>query len=390
MAYNRRSQLDTLLAANITDNSGGENTAARVRAVHANTLDSVVILEDAVAKSPSVTRVRVVDATGLDPATDYEEGDAVDGVTLAAGDLVLRAEPAAGSPDESMLNGVYIVPASGAAARHDDFAAYDDYPGALFVAREGALAHKPLICTSARGGTLDTDEIAIVQAFGDAAYKNTGTGSGDVAAANLALKDGDYPHLQEITDYDAVPAGFQTISSEDSSGVNNAPASAVSGFQLGRTLAFGADRAVQIAFTAWGSAVGYLRSKGPSGWSAWVRLADLNTESQPNSGGVLTTSKDLGGGNAITSGTVEVDPSDRAYQDYENGGAHTLSPASLSAGTAASCILDIVNVTGAGNITTSGWDVVNGDAFTTVVGDSFRCTATVGPAGSMLSVMAFQ
>jgi hypothetical protein len=123
-------------------------------------------------------RVDVVDTAGGDPATDYEAGDTVDGVTLATNDLVLRATDGGNASD-----GVYVVPASGAASRASQFDAYDDHPGSYFAVMEGSTYADTLWrCTSDKGGTLDSTAIVIAQA----SFGATG-----VAAKNYAIN----PHF---------------------------------------------------------------------------------------------------------------------------------------------------------------------------------------------------
>lgn len=111
--------------------------------------------------------------------------------------------------------------------------------------------------------------------------------------------------------------------------------------------------------------------------------ASLSAEDQTLTGGVIVTSKSLG---TISSGTVTPDPGDRPAQHYTNGGAHTLAP-SLNAG---STLVDITNNASAGAITTSGFTKVVGDAFTTTNGHKFRCSISIGNAGSLLVVRALQ
>lgn len=111
--------------------------------------------------------------------------------------------------------------------------------------------------------------------------------------------------------------------------------------------------------------------------------AKLDVEDQTLTGGARVTSKSLG---TITSGTVTPDPGDRPLQHYTNGGAHTLAPGSNSG----AYYLDITNNGSAGAITTSGWTKVSGDSFTTTNGHKFRCSCSVGDAGSLLVVQAMQ
>lgn len=111
--------------------------------------------------------------------------------------------------------------------------------------------------------------------------------------------------------------------------------------------------------------------------------AKLDVEDQTLTGGARVTSKSLG---TITSGTVTPDPGDRPLQHYTNNGAHTLAPGSNTG----SYLLDITNAASAGAITTSGWTKKVGDAFTTTNGHKFRCSCSVGDAGSLLVVQAMQ
>jgi hypothetical protein len=111
--------------------------------------------------------------------------------------------------------------------------------------------------------------------------------------------------------------------------------------------------------------------------------ADLAVENQTLTGGVTVTSKSLG---TVTTGTLTLDMGDRPLQHYTNGGAHTLAPGSVTG----SALIDITNDGSAGAITTSGWTMVSGDAFTTTNGHKFRCHASVGNGGSLLIVEALQ
>lgn len=112
-------------------------------------------------------------------------------------------------------------------------------------------------------------------------------------------------------------------------------------------------------------------------------IAQLTEADQVITGGARVTSLSLG---TITTGTVTPDPGDRPLQHYTNNGAHTLAPGSNTG----SYLLDITNAASAGAITTSGWTKKVGDAFTTTNGHKFRCSCSVGDAGSLLVVQAMQ
>lgn len=87
-----------------------------------------------------------------------------------------------------------------------------------------------------------------------------------------------------------------------------------------------------------------------------------------------------------SSGTFTPAPSNGNQQYAINGGAHTLAPPATSC----TMILDYTNNGSAGVITTSGFDLVTGDAFTTTDTHKFRCFISVGYAGAVLNVAAFQ
>lgn len=103
-------------------------------------------------------RVRLVDVSGASPDTAYEAGDTIDGVTLVAGDYVLRA-----TSGGNALDGVYVVPISGVASRHPAFAAFDDHPASYFTVSVGtAYANTLWRCMSPAGGTLGSTSITII------------------------------------------------------------------------------------------------------------------------------------------------------------------------------------------------------------------------------------
>jgi hypothetical protein len=92
----------------------------------------------------------------------------------------------------------------------------------------------------------------------------------------------------------------------------------------------------------------------------------------------------------ITSGTVTPAFANGNEQKYTNNGAHTLAPATLTAGRATSITVEITNGASAGAITTSGFTKVTGDAFNTTNGHEFKCFIHIGDAGSLLNVVALQ
>jgi uncharacterized protein YqgQ len=97
----------------------------------------------------------------------------------------------------------------------------------------------------------------------------------------------------------------------------------------------------------------------------------------------------------LTTGTYT--PTTAAGSNYKkiiNGGAFTIAPPALATNTATTLSLFIVNNASAGAITTSGFTMVNGDAFTTTNGDEFLCRIEVFDIGgtefSLFNVVAMQ
>ncbi len=97
--------------------------------------------------------VRAATTANITIATALNNGDTLDGVTLATNDLVLVKDQSTGNQ-----NGIYVVQAS--PARDDLFDSYDEHCGALIHVEEGSTnADKLFHCTSNTGGTLNTTSI---------------------------------------------------------------------------------------------------------------------------------------------------------------------------------------------------------------------------------------
>ncbi len=99
-------------------------------------------------------RVRCATTANITIATALNNGDSLDGLTLATGELVLvknQTDPAE--------NGVYEVGAS--PARSSEYDSFDEHPGSVIGVTEGtANADTLWFCTSNAGGTLGATAIA--------------------------------------------------------------------------------------------------------------------------------------------------------------------------------------------------------------------------------------
>ncbi len=100
-------------------------------------------------------------------ATDLENGDVLDGVTLATGNRVLVKNQSA--PAE---NGIYVVQASGAAVRATDFDAPSEVDGGDFIYVTGGTVNDNTgwVQTSAGVTTIGTDPIYFTQFSGAGTY----------------------------------------------------------------------------------------------------------------------------------------------------------------------------------------------------------------------------
>lgn len=105
-------------------------------------------------------------------ASNVENGDSIDGITLATGDRVLLKDQTTASE-----NGIWIVSASGAPTRPTDFYTGDDVASSAVFVQDGTLnADVGFVCTSDAGSAVvDTHSLVFVQ-FNGAANITAGDG----------------------------------------------------------------------------------------------------------------------------------------------------------------------------------------------------------------------
>jgi hypothetical protein len=109
------------------------------------------------------TRViaRVASTANVNISTGLENGDTLDGVTLATGNRVLLKDQSTASQ-----NGLYIVVASGAASRDPEFDIISELAGQLILVSEGSThADDLFLCTTDTSATLGSSSISYVQVF---------------------------------------------------------------------------------------------------------------------------------------------------------------------------------------------------------------------------------
>lgn len=129
------------------------------------------------------TRVRVATTADITIATALNNGDSLDGVTLATGDLVLVKNQTA-----QEQNGIYVVGPS--PARSSEYDTYDEHPGSLISVAEGSANADTLwLSTSNVGGTLNTTAITFAKMIvtGELLAVNNLSDLADVSAARTNL-----------------------------------------------------------------------------------------------------------------------------------------------------------------------------------------------------------
>jgi len=142
----------TLTGGSIT---GLGDPSASSEAATKNYVDNLVagLRTRAVARVGSTANVVI--------ASELENGDTIDGVTLVTGDRVLLKNQSTASQ-----NGLYIVVASGAASRDPEFDTITELAGQLILISEGSTNADDLyLCTTDASATLGSSAISYTQVF---------------------------------------------------------------------------------------------------------------------------------------------------------------------------------------------------------------------------------
>jgi hypothetical protein len=123
-------------------------------------------LQAAVAGLSPKDAVRVATTATGTLASDFENGDTVDGVTLATGDRILIKNQSTASE-----NGIYVVAASGAPTRATDADSEADIRGALVFIEEGSTnANSLWVLSTDAPITVGTTSLSFTQFLAGTAY----------------------------------------------------------------------------------------------------------------------------------------------------------------------------------------------------------------------------
>ena len=141
-------------SADISGTTGSfSSTVTGAAPTSAGHLTTKTYVDGLLAGMAKRSTVRAATTGNITIATALNNGDTIDGVTLATNNLVLVK-----SQSTASQNGIYIVQAS--PARDTLFDTYDEHPGAIIHVQEGsANADKLYQCTSNTGGSLDSTDI---------------------------------------------------------------------------------------------------------------------------------------------------------------------------------------------------------------------------------------
>jgi len=131
------------------------------------------------------TRViaRVASTANVNISTGLENGDTLDGVTLATGNRVLLKDQSTASQ-----NGLYIVVASGAASRDTEFDIISEIAGQLILVSEGTThADDLFLCTTDASATLGSSSISYTQVFPSAGGTVTSVAVADSGSSEFTV-----------------------------------------------------------------------------------------------------------------------------------------------------------------------------------------------------------
>ena len=132
-----------------------------------DTKATTAYVNDAVAGLRTRIIAECATTGNVDLSADLQNGDTIDGVTLATGDRVLVKDQSTGSQ-----NGLYTVVASGTASRDTEFDTIEELSGQMIVVNQGSTNdNKIFLCTTNNTASLGSDTIT----FTVVTPSNTGT-----------------------------------------------------------------------------------------------------------------------------------------------------------------------------------------------------------------------
>ena len=159
--------------------------------------------------------VRAASTGNISLSSDLQNGDTLDGVTLATNDKVLIK-----SQSDNTQNGIYKVVASGTASRDPDFDTVDELAGQMIIVKEGSVnADSFHLCTT-DSGTIGSAAITFTQV--------TPSSGGTVTQVGIAQAGSEFTISgSPITTSGNITLGIGTIANTKISGLGTASTKAV-------------------------------------------------------------------------------------------------------------------------------------------------------------------
>jgi len=141
-------------AANSVAISGGTITGLGTPSSNSDAATKVYV-DNLVAGLQTRAVTRVATTGNVDLSADLQNGDTIDGITLATGNKVLVK-----SQTDATENGIYDVVASGTANRNSSYNTVEELAGQLVIVQEGSTnADKFFLCTTDNSGTIGSVDI---------------------------------------------------------------------------------------------------------------------------------------------------------------------------------------------------------------------------------------
>ena len=141
-------------AANSVAISGGTITGLGTPSSNSDAATKVYV-DNLVAGLQTRAVTRVATTGNVDLSADLQNGDTIDGITLATGNKVLVK-----SQTDATENGIYDVVASGTANRNSSYNTVEELAGQLVIVQEGTSnADKFFLCTTDNSGSIGSVDI---------------------------------------------------------------------------------------------------------------------------------------------------------------------------------------------------------------------------------------
>ena len=398
---NAATEADTASTIMKRDGSGHVNvTKVTGLAAPTNSADAANkgYVDDRAAGLDPKESVVVATTVALTLVSDLENGDTLDGITLATGNRVLVKDQGTGSE-----NGIYTVNASGAPTRATDFdAAAEVTAGAFFFVERGtANANRGYVLQAKSGGgayTVGTDALVFTQ-FSGAGDIDAGAGltkSGDVL--NVGAGDGITVNANDVAlasstagDGITFSSGVLSISTTAAgdglaiaSGVLSINVVAAGGIETSSdSLQIKLDSGVAGLVTT-SSGLGLKSDMAGTGisFTAGVLSADASNLAASGAGGVTGTLPIANGGTGTTTSALARTNAFLAVGDSSGSSRSTIAPVlsrivAQSIGNASATSFTITHGLGTRDVSVQVYDM---STYDTVIADVVRTdtdTATV-------------